>query len=168
MKTICSRWPSYSARRKPGYGCRSEPTPRLARNPSRQDNYEINPCRRLDAENRPDPNGNTFEVCEPHEADVWTLYGHLPKGGVEAIGDFTTREHAEEVFQRITGIPFGGSRQVMEHLREMHAGPKLLDALKDTLNMLRAAHLQCGVAHDSNKRVIKARAIVAEATGRPA
>jgi hypothetical protein len=48
------------------------------------------------------------------------------------------------------------------------AGPKLLDALKDTLNMLRAAHMQCGVAHDSNKRVIKARAIVAEATGRAA
>jgi hypothetical protein len=30
-------------------------------------------------------------------------------------------------------------------------------ALSDTLNMLRAAHMQCGVQHDANKRVIKAR-----------
>lgn len=35
---------------------------------------------------------------------------------------------------------------------------ELREALADTLNMLRAAHMQCGVHHDSNKRVIKARA----------
>ena len=29
----------------------------------------------------------------------------------------------------------------------------LVEALSDTLNMLRAAHIQCGVHHDSNKRV---------------
>lgn len=45
-------------------------------------------------------------ICEPVEdadADMWTLYGHVPGHGVEAIGDFRTREHAEEVFARITG-----------------------------------------------------------------
>jgi hypothetical protein len=45
-------------------------------------------------------------VCEPHEADVWTLYGHIPWRGIEAIGDFDTREHAEEVYARITGVPY--------------------------------------------------------------
>lgn len=37
----------------------------------------------------------------------------------------------------------------------------LRSALQDTLNMLRAAHMQCGVHHDGNKRVIKARAVLA-------
>lgn len=36
----------------------------------------------------------------------------------------------------------------------------LTDALQDSLNMLRAAHMQCGVHHDGNKRVIKARALL--------
>lgn len=42
---------------------------------------------------------------------------------------------------------------------------ELLEALSDTLNMLRAAHIQCGIHHDGNKRVIKARAAVAKARG---
>lgn len=41
----------------------------------------------------------------------------------------------------------------------------LLDALSDTLNMLRAAHIQIGMHHDSNKRVIKARAALAAVKG---
>src|ERR1700744_4503308 len=43
----------------------------------------------------------------------------------------------------------------------------LTGALADTLNMLRAAHMQCGVHHDGNKRVIKAREILAKAKGQP-
>jgi hypothetical protein len=90
------------------------------------DNYEIHPCRRYE---EPDSPGKFyFEVCEPHEADVWTLYGHITGEGVEAIGDFATLEHAEEVFSRIAGIPFGGARDVAGRLRVMHAGPKLLGA----------------------------------------
>lgn len=45
-------------------------------------------------------------ICEPVEdadAELWALSGHIPGRGVEAIGDFRTREHAEEVFARITG-----------------------------------------------------------------
>ena len=92
------------------------------------DNYEISPCRRYE---EPDAPGKFyFEVSEPHEADVWTLNGHIRDEGVEAIGDFTTRGHAEETFQRITGIEFTGSREVNARLRVMHAGPKLLEALK--------------------------------------
>ena len=69
-----------------------------------------------------------FEVCEPHEAHVWTLYGHINGEGVEAIGDFSTREKAEQIYTRITGLPFTGSYQADARLRLMHAGPKLLDA----------------------------------------
>lgn len=38
----------------------------------------------------------------------------------------------------------------------------LATALADTLNMLRAAHIECGIHHDSNKRVIKAREALAK------
>jgi hypothetical protein len=91
------------------------------------DNYEISPCRRFE---EPDSPGKFyFEVCEPHEADVWTLYGHVNGEGVQAIGDFDTREHAEEVFFRITGLKFTGSYTADAHLRLMHNAAKLLDAL---------------------------------------
>lgn len=41
----------------------------------------------------------------------------------------------------------------------------LLETLSDMLNMLRAAHIQCGIHHDSNKRVIKAREVLANVKG---
>ena len=44
-----------------------------------------------------------------------------------------------------------------------NAHDDLLAALKDTLRMLEAAHMQLGMHPDSNKRVIKARAAVAKA-----
>jgi hypothetical protein len=69
--------------------------------PTRFDAYEIQPCRRYREADEPD---RAFvEPCEPFEADFWTVYGHIPGEGVQAIGDFDTREHAEEVFARITG-----------------------------------------------------------------
>jgi hypothetical protein len=68
------------------------------------DNYEISPCTRT--EESDSPGTHYFEVCEPDEADVWTLYGHLEGEGVEAIGDCPTREAAEQVYYRITGLPF--------------------------------------------------------------
>jgi hypothetical protein len=40
----------------------------------------------------------------------------------------------------------------------------LVDALSDTLNMLRAAHIQCGIHHSGNKRVIKARETLSRAS----
>src|ERR1700682_3724816 len=92
------------------------------------DNYEISPCRRY--EESDSPGKFYFEVCEPEEADVWTLYGHVNGEGVQAIGDFGTCEHAEEAFFRITGLEFTGSYKVEAHLRVMHAGPRLLATLK--------------------------------------
>jgi hypothetical protein len=37
-------------------------------------------------------------------ADFWTLCGHIPGQGVQAIGDFDTRQHVEEVFSHVTGL----------------------------------------------------------------
>lgn len=74
--------------------------------PRRFDDYEIAPCRRLQEDG--ERVRFYYESCEPHEADVWTLYGHIPGEGVQAIGDFDTSEHAEEVFARITGRSYTG------------------------------------------------------------
>src|SRR6516162_6655730 len=83
------------------------------------DNYEISPCARFE---EPDAPGKFYyEVCEPEEADVWTLYGHINGEGVQAIGDFSKREYADQVFQRITGIPLTGSYISESHLRIIHA-----------------------------------------------
>lgn len=53
-----------------------------------------------------------------------------------------------------------------KRLREVEVQRDALkDALSDVLNMLRAAHIQCGVHHDGNKRVIKAREVLASVKG---
>src|SRR5207244_3167398 len=123
------------------------------------DNYEISPCRRYE---EPDcPGKFYFEVCDPNESDVWTLYGHIPDEGVQPIGDFDTREHAEEVFERITGIRFTGSYAGKAHLRIMHTGPKLLEALHALVEATR-----CSARHFHEHKV--AQAVILEATGRTA
>ena len=42
------------------------------------------------------------EVTED-EATFWSLFGHIPGEGLDCIGDFETRELAEEIYARITG-----------------------------------------------------------------
>jgi hypothetical protein len=95
------------------------------------DNYEIHGCRRIDVDYSgvPDPSGSSVETCEDSEAQFWTLYGHINGQGVEAIGDFSSRKAAEEVYYRITGQPFSNSYEADDKLRLMHAAPKLRDAL---------------------------------------
>lgn len=39
-------------------------------------------------------NGTFCEVCEPHEADFWSVYAHLVAGGVECFEDFGTEAEA--------------------------------------------------------------------------
>ena len=123
------------------------------------DNYEISPCARFE---EPDAPGKFYyEVCEPEEADVWTLYGHIHGEGVQAIGDFSKREYAEQVFQRITGIPFTGSYRAESHLRIMHAGPKLLETLRTLVEAT-----ACYARHFHEHQV--AQAVILEVTGRAA
>ena len=129
------------------------------------DNYEISPCTRTEESDK--PGHFYFEVCEPHEADVWTLYGHMDGEGVEAIGDFATREHAEEVFRRITGIHFTGSREVPARLRVMHAAPELLEAIPLLIGLvhrLLPRHAQSDSTLDNLAEVIRARAALFKAT----
>jgi hypothetical protein len=125
------------------------------------DNYEISPCARFE---EPDAPGTFYyEVCNPEEADVWTLYGHINGEGVQAIGDFSKREYAEQVFERITGIPFTGSYAADAHLRIMHAGPKLLETLRAASEWIDA---QFFVQRTLIQETI--RQAITEATGRAA
>ena len=51
------------------------------------DELEVHPCQQ-------DDEGNV-SVCEPEEADFWTVYYHLVDGGVDCVADFYTKEEAE-------------------------------------------------------------------------
>ena len=35
---------------------------------------------------------------------IWSLYGHLPEGGVSIVGDFDDYAAAAETYSRITGL----------------------------------------------------------------
>ena len=69
--------------------------------PTRFDGYEIHGVREFD-----EGNGKFCEQVPDEEAEFWSLYGHIPGEGVECIGDYKTREHAEETYARITGRRF--------------------------------------------------------------
>jgi hypothetical protein len=48
-----------------------------------------------------------FEMClEPENAQSWCLYGHVVGEGLHTIGTFTTREEAEDIYARITGMEY--------------------------------------------------------------
>jgi len=116
------------------------------------DNYEISPCRRFE---EPDAPGQSwFEVCEPDEADVWTLYGHIEGEGVEAIGDFSSREAAERTYARITGQPFPGSYQCDAHIRRMHLAGEAFGLLRRAANELEIWQLGCGEEGDPDTMAI--------------
>jgi hypothetical protein len=67
--------------------------------PVRFDGYEIHGIFRMS-----DDDGRSFcEQVPEGEAQFWSFFGHIPGQGLDCIGDFQTRDHAEEVFARITG-----------------------------------------------------------------
>lgn len=94
------------------------------------DNYEISGCRRIG-----DRADSPAEPCGDADAQFWTLYGHIDGQGVEAIGDFATREAAEDVYSRMTGQAFTGEYEADARLRLMHAAPRLRDALQGMLEV---------------------------------
>jgi hypothetical protein len=64
------------------------------------------------------------EQVPDSEAQFWSLYGHIPNQGVECIGDFKTREFAEQIYARITGelySPITGERAHSEALVQSHS-----------------------------------------------
>ena len=48
------------------------------------------------------------EQVADEEAQFWSLYGHIPGQGLECIGDFKSRDCAEEIYARITGESYRG------------------------------------------------------------
>jgi hypothetical protein len=81
------------------------PTPGL---PTPFDAYEINGMNRLPSGQglEEEPVGRVINDCEQvadDKAEFWSLFGRIPGQGLDCIGDFPTREHAEEMFARITG-----------------------------------------------------------------
>jgi hypothetical protein len=78
--------------------------------PTPYDAYEIHVMKRLPAQGQEEePVGPIIDGCEQvadEQAEFWSLFGHIPGQGIDCIGDFRTRQHAEEVFARITGHPF--------------------------------------------------------------
>jgi hypothetical protein len=71
----------------------------------RFDVYEIHGVREYHG--APFGRGTYGEQVPDNEAQFWSLFGHIPGQGLDCIGDFRTREHAEEVYARITGRPYG-------------------------------------------------------------
>jgi hypothetical protein len=90
-------------------GAKTGPVPTtLPGLPTRYDAYEIHAVKRLPScqGHEGEPVGPVIDNCEQvseDKAEFWSLFGHIPGQGIDCIGDFATREHAEEVFARITG-----------------------------------------------------------------
>jgi hypothetical protein len=80
--------------------------------PTRFDEYEVHGMKRLPAIHglEEEPVGRVIDNCEQvpdDEAEFWSLFGHNPGQGLDCIGDFKTRDHAEEIYARITGHRYG-------------------------------------------------------------
>lgn len=72
------------------------------------DAYEANAVLGLDANNEPVATLSkavNLERCDwndPHTL-MWSIYGHLPTGGVECIADCYTSEDAETIIEALGG-----------------------------------------------------------------
>lgn len=70
--------------------------------------YEIKPFRLFD---NGTSGGIAIEECVPDQAEFWTLFGK-EGGRAEPIGDFDTRQDAEQLYRRISGWTCNASAQV--------------------------------------------------------
>lgn len=97
------------------------------------DGYEVHGVKEYTGED-----GTKFcEQVDDGEAMFWSLYGHLADGGLLCIGDFQTREDAEEVMARITGasarlfadapLLLGECKQALYTLRQLATHPAFAD-----------------------------------------
>lgn len=64
------------------------------------DEIEVHGVRDLykeqDAEYR-EKHGTCFEQCDDSEAEMWSVYIHIPDNGLECIADCETKEQAEKL-----------------------------------------------------------------------
>lgn len=83
------------------------------------------------------------EQVPDSKAQFWSLYGHIPGQGVDCIGDFKTREHAEEVYARITRKPYEDRRDA--NPTDMPAANRSDSNTSDTVSdsVLRHALSEC-------------------------
>lgn len=115
----------------------------------RFDNYEIHPVIALDKDNQPTKDlkvAVTYEQCTESDPYLiaWSVFGHLPKGGVECIADCELRADAELVYNGL-----------MERL----ARPALLDAALLAQNVLKACQPPINIRETICKSVNVERAI---------
>jgi hypothetical protein len=73
--------------------------------PDRFDGYEIHGVREYHG--APFGQGKYSEQVPDEEAQFWSVFGHIPGRGLECVGDFESRELAEEIYARITGRRYG-------------------------------------------------------------
>jgi hypothetical protein len=60
---------------------------------SAYDGLEVSPCRdTADEDER--RIGTCYEQCTREQAEIWSVYGHIPEGGVECLEDFTDEASA--------------------------------------------------------------------------
>lgn len=90
--------------------------------------------------------------------------------GPDSFGDFNITSKGEQLVKCV--VVQNGFRTPEETaatsaliIRAVNCHDDLAAALKDTLNMLQAAHMQIGMDHRGNKRVIKAREVLARTSG---
>lgn len=73
-------------------------TPRWMSDIHTCDGLEIHPVRELTDE---DDGSSYCEQCEPHEAQFWSVYGHLKEGGVLCLEDFPSETEARAFAQTL-------------------------------------------------------------------
>jgi hypothetical protein len=88
------------------------------------DGYEVHGVRRYGR-----GKSSYCEQVPDAEAQFWSVYGHIPGQGVDCIGDFKTRQHAEEVVARISRMRFVDRRMA-------GADSALRQALSECLRIL--------------------------------
>ena len=66
------------------------------------DAYEVHPCREVDAEH---PERH-YEQCEETDTDIaiWTVYGHIRRGGIDWISDHDSKAAAEEAMAKLPPV----------------------------------------------------------------
>jgi len=59
---------------------------------------------------------DAVEICEEEDADFWSVYGHLPEGGVRCLAGCDSREDAEYIkaaLESVTGREAAGPYTIL-------------------------------------------------------